>query len=415
MERKIVVIGGGPGGIEAALTAARAGSAVTLITKQAIGGRAAWESLLPGKGRLAQRDASAIWSAQQQAALTDAGVWVIWGKAAFESTHRIHVIEQHGATESIDADAVIVATGSQPIFSPGFEPDGAYILAPHHIYTLKTLPKDIIVIGAGGPATEYVYLFTQLGVSVTWIIDQNGALPFFPRDAVNVLVETLIRRGVRTHQGQRAAHIECEQNRVMVLLEDGTAYRAEAAFVALGQQPDTAPLNLRAAGVATSPYGALIVDEFCQTNIPSVYGVGDVTGAGNANMSMAQGRIAGRHASGAQVEPLQRDSLVFALHTDPDVGMVGQTNGETFVQIPFKSALKAQLLPESDGFLRLHYDEENGQIVGAVAVGTQAADVLAIAALAIRLRAKLDDLASLYVGHPSLSELPFIAARAVAR
>jgi dihydrolipoamide dehydrogenase len=134
-------------------------------------------------------------------------------------------------------------------------------------------------------------------------------------------------------------------------------------------------------------------------------------GVMTANKAQAQGRIAVRHLAGKEVTPFDLSTLIQPVYTEPQVAQVGDVGGESSVRIPFAQSLKSHLLNEGDGFLQLYYDQD-GRVLGAVAVGAHAADVLSPAAVAIKLGGSLDDLAELYAAYPSLSELPFIAARA---
>jgi pyruvate/2-oxoglutarate dehydrogenase complex dihydrolipoamide dehydrogenase (E3) component len=192
-------------------------------------------------------------------------------------------------------------------------------------------------------------------------------------------------------------------------------YPAEMAFVAIGRKPDLTRLNLEAAGLSVETGQAPEVGGFGQSSVPGLYFVGDAAGPPMvANRAMAQARIAGLHAAGAKPASYRPDTVIAAIYTEPQVAQVGRVEGEQVetVQAPFVVILKTHLLPEDDGFVELAYDGDRC-VVGGLAVGPHAADVLAPIALAIQMNATLDDLASLYGAHPTVSELAFVAARAV--
>jgi len=179
----------------------------------------------------------------------------------------------------------------------------------------------------------------------------------------------------------------------------------------VGRRPDLDNLNLWAAGLKPEENGRIPVDGFGRTANPSVYLVGDVDGGVmTANKAQAQGRIAARHIAGAPAAPFDLTTLIQPVYTEPQVAQVGDVRGEMSTRVPFANSLKAHLLAEGDGFLALYCDEE-GRVRGAVAVGPYAADVLSPVAVAIKLGGRLDDLADLFAAYPSLSELPFSAAR----
>jgi pyruvate/2-oxoglutarate dehydrogenase complex dihydrolipoamide dehydrogenase (E3) component len=449
MSRYIVVIGGGPAGIEAARAAALAGGHVTLVSDGPVGGRAGWHSLLPSKvwltaadtlGLLSeapslgvavdgtiQADPLAIvdriravkeaWTAQQAAGLKALGVELVSGVGSFEAADRVTVADGDGdVLTRLQADAVIVAAGSVPRFPPEMKPDGQRVLAPRFASRLDSLPPDIVVVGGGATGSEFTYLFNRLGVKVTWIVTEQGVLPMFAPSAGSFLAEALVRRGVRLVQGQMATRIEREPGGVTVITTDDARYSASTAFVAIGRLPDLSRLNLGAAGLRPGPGGGLQPDSFGRTAVPTIYAVGDASGMPMlANRATAQAWIAGRHAAGATTSPFRPETVIHAIYTEPQVAQVGvlDPNGGAaeIVRLPFTSSLKAHLLPEGDGFIELAYNVSDRRVMGSVAVGPHAADVLASVALAIQMELSLDDLATMYAAHPTLSELAFMVAR----
>lgn len=443
MSKKIVIIGGGPAGIEAAKAAAKAGAQVTLVSNTPLGGRAGWHSLLPSKvwltaadtlgafaeaegmglfGAAGQADAPAIverikvvkagWHSQQQAALAKAGVAVVIGTAVFHDSHTL-TISQEESQFSLAADAFIVATGSVPVFPPTMRPNGRNVLAPRFASALHTLPKSMVVVGAGATGTEFVYLFNRLGLAVTWIVDQFGVLPDFDRQAAQTLVAILARRGVTIVAGHMAERIDQIEAGVAVATTDGALHPAAAAFLAIGRKPDTADLNLAAAGL-TLEKGTVMVDENGRSPQPHIYFAGDASGLPMiANRAMAQAWAAGRAAAGQPPVPFSELTVIGAVYAEPQVAQVGVLQGEGLktVSVPFSASLKSHLLPDEEAFVKLAYAEENGRLTGAVAIGPHAADVLAPVMVALHAGLAVSDLAALYAAHPTLSELAFAAAR----
>lgn len=434
MSKEVVVIGGGPAGIEAAREAAKLGLDVTMVSAEPVGGRAGWHSLLPSKVWLAAAESAHAaagakvetrvildqvaavkqsWNGQERASLDALGVKVVSGTAVFVTTGELAVLNAGGErTASFKDIPVIVCSGSVPVFPPGLKPDGKRVIAPRLMSKLGELPRSILVIGAGATGCETAYLFNALGVSVTWIVDQFGILPLFEKSAGEALGDALQKQGVRIVRGHMVADLEREEERVTAVLTDGQIHSAEMAFVAVGRRPDLENLNLWAVGVEAGEDGRISVDAYGRTSNPSVYLVGDADGGVmTANKAQAQGRIAARHLARKEVTPFDLSTLIQPVYTEPQVAQVGDVGGESSVRIPFAQSLKSHLLNEGDGFLQLYYDQD-GRVLGAVAVGAHAADVLSPAAVAIKLGGSLDDLADLYAAYPSLSELPFIAARA---
>lgn len=446
MANHVLVIGAGPAGLEAARAAAMAGARVTLVSEGPIGGRAGWDSLIPSKVWLAAADsfgqveqAAALgvalssnprpdpvavlaririvaddWSIQQTKGLNNLGVEIITGVAVFEAPHQVTVKQSEGETGiRLKADAVIIATGSTPFFPPNLKPDGKRILAPRFASHLESLPDDIIVIGAGATGSEFTYLFNRLGIKVTWIVDSYGVLPAFAPAAGRFLAETLTRRGVNMVVNQLADRLEADDAGVTVVTANGAQVRAAMVFVAIGRFPDLSRLNLAAVGLPVPARQALPTDHFGRSPLPAIYAVGDAAGMPMlANRAMAQAWVAGRHAAGVATSPFRPETVIQAIYTEPQVAQVGRVAGEELqtVRLSFNEGLKAHLLPEGEGLIELAYDRDR-RVAGAVAVGPHAADALAPVALAIQMRASLDDLAAVHGAHPTVSELAFMAAR----
>ncbi len=451
MIERIAVVGAGPAGLTAARTAADAGASVTLVGAEPPGGRANWHSLLPSKvfltaadvlgsldrmaelgilspgghqtdmHRLTERVRTVAGARSEAAAseLVSRGVRVVPGTARFRDSHTLEIEDGDHSRTELGADSIIVATGSVPVFPPDLKPNGREVLAPRFVGKLDALPASMILIGGGVTGTEFAYAFSRLGVEVTWLVDEFGVLPTFDADAVEVLVEELQGRGVKLHTGVATASLRVH-NGVQALLRDGTGFHAESAFIAIGRRPDVGNLNLEAAGLDPGPIRGVAVDEFCRTRVPHIYAAGDVTGAPMcANRAMAQGFVAGRQAAGGSSGPYLPDTVIEAVYTDPQIARVGlseaaATKRGIAVRVwraGYDAPLKAALSGETTGFIKLIVHGETNRILGAGAVGSHAADVLAPVALGIQLKATLEDCSGLFAAHPSLAELPFLAAR----
>jgi dihydrolipoamide dehydrogenase len=300
------------------------------------------------------------------------------------------------------------------------QPDGERVLAPRFAGRLEALPADIVVVGGGATGCEFAYLFGRLGVRVTWLVSPRGVLPMFAPVAGRFLTEAMARLGVELVIGPRAQRIEHVADGVIVRTEAGQGYEASAAFLAIGRWPDVGKLNLAATGLEPGPSDELQTDPFGRTSVPSIYAVGDVTGTPMlANQATAQAWVAGRHAAGVPTPPFRPEAVVSAVYSEPQVAQVGVVDGGApgieQVHVPFSVSLKAHLLAESEGFVELFYQAQTGSVVGGVAGGPHAAEVLAPIAVAIQLGATIEDLAAAGSANPTLSELAFLAARRARR
>lgn len=441
MTKSIVVVGGGPAGLEAARAAALSGAAVTLVSDAPPGGRAGWHSLVPSKVWLHAADTMGIvthapavgigvegaqvdpavvlarirevaqtWNGHLTAQAQALGVDFVTGTAAFAAPTRVKI--DGDEPQTLDADAFIIAAGSVPLFPPAMKPDGQRVLAPRFASKLTRLPRSMVVVGGGATGSEFAYLFNRLGVDVTWVVNRSGILPMFAPGAGEHLGELLQERGLTLAAGNAATAIESGESGVAVTLADGSEVRAEQAFLAIGRRADVARLGGDAAGLACADDGAVTVDQFCRTNVPSIYAVGDVTGLPMlANQAVRQAQVAGRHAAGAGTLPYRPEAVVHAIYSDPQVAQVGDVNGPwASVRVPFAHGLKAHLLGEGRGYLELFYELDLQRIRGAVAVGPHAADILAPVAVAIQCNGTLADLSAAAGAYPTVSELAGMAA-----
>lgn len=431
--KQIVVIGGGPAGVAAATAVPLSATVtITLITNSPLGGRAGWHSLIPSKvwlmaaaGQPTTAPADLLpriqqvaqsWQQTQLDTLQRQGVQVVSGTAVFHDADTLHIYDEHGRFFTDQAaDAVIVASGSVPTFPEALKPDGRQVIAPRLMSRLSRLPASIIVVGGGATGSEFAYLFQQLGVAVTWVVDAYGVLPQFQAAAGHFLADTLSRRGVKLVPNQTVLQVEKSAEGVVLVTDTGDRYAAEMAFMAIGRQADLAGLHLERAGVAPQ-HGRYQTDAYGRTINPAIYLVGDAAGAPMlANRATAQAWVAGRHAAGVETGPFVPEAVVGAVYTDPEVAQVGQMGGDegtAVIRLPFSASLKAHLLPQVDGFIELVYRQSDTQLVGGLAVGPHAADLLTPVALAIQQHLPLAALAAIHPAHPTLSELPFLAARA---
>jgi len=448
----VAIIGAGPAGMTAAQAAADAGARVTLIAAEPAGGRAGWSSLLPSKVLLSAADSRgvmqrasalglsavtggepmiealtrrmrALSQSESQARADDLslrGVQSLNGKAALDGGHRLRLISAEGPSTDLEADVIVVATGSVPIFPPKLKPDGKQVIGPRFVSQMRTLPSSLILVGGGTTGTEFVYAFNRLGVAVTWLVDEFGVLPPFERAAVQILVAALEHRGVVRVEGVAADSVAANGDDVTVTLCDGRSFQAEMAFIAIGRRPDVLELNLDSVGLAVDPHRGIEVDGYMRTAVTHIYAAGDATGMPmTANKAMAQGWIAGRHAAGASVDPYRPGTIVEAVYTDPQIAQVGLTEERAreraglvrVLRRGYRGLLKAVLLDETEGSMQLVADAEDGILLGASAVGAHASDVLTPLALGLRQGVRLEDLSALFPGHPGLSELGFAAVR----
>lgn len=448
--KKVVVIGAGPAGIEAAREAARGGAVVSIVTDAHPGGRATAASLLPSKAFLhaaelrAQRGEkalakpaeiqaivhdvdrlAAVETDRQKRILDDAGVRFVQGVARFVSAREIEVTREGKEPKRLPFDAAIVCAGSEPRFPPGLfgeakGPDGQRIFAPRHLRTLRDVPKTLLVVGGGATGAEVVCAMQRFGVEVSWLLDELGVLPELDRDVADSLADVLFERGVKLVHQKKVLSVEPGPGGVLAKLDGGRTYGAERAFVAVGRRADVSRLDLAAAGLAPDERtGGLRIDAHGRTSVPGIWAAGDVLGeAAIASAAAAEGWTAARDALGLEVPPLDRRALVRAVYTSPEIATIGAsaeeaaTTGEPFRirTASFAESLRGAL--EGVGFdrhqkgtLRVLVASETDAILGASAIGPRASEVLAPVGIAMRLGIPAQKLATVFLASPTLGEL----------
>jgi dihydrolipoamide dehydrogenase len=454
----IAIIGGGPGGYEAALVAARLGAEVTIVDRDGIGGAAVLTDCVPSKTLIATADvmtafedapelgvvvgeggqdcvtgvdlarvnarvkALAVKQSDDIAeGLAKAGVTVVRGSGRLaDGAATVEVATVGGATEKIAADAVIVATGARPRELPSARPDGERILTWTQLYDLEELPQDLIVVGSGVTGAEFAGAYQALGSQVTLVSSRDRVLPGEDQDAAAVLEEVFQRRGMRVLSRSRAASAVRDGDRVTVTLEDGRTVQGTHCLMAVGSLPNTEDLGLAEAGVQTTPSGHIVVDRVSRTAAAGVYAAGDCTGVlPLASVAAMQGRIAVYHALGEAVWPINLKRVSSNIFTAPEIATVGRTsfNSESddpkfdVVKLPLDTNPRAKMLGFHDGFVKLYARPGSGTVLGGVIVSPRASELIHPVALAVDLHLTVDQVASVFTVYPSLSGSVAEAAR----
>jgi dihydrolipoamide dehydrogenase len=456
---RIAIIGGGPGGYEAALVAARIGAEVTIVDRDGIGGAAVLTDCVPSKTLIATADVmtaledapelgvrvdggvegahcvagvdmarvnarvKALAAKQSEdiaEGLAKAGVTVLSGAGRLVEGAQVEVTAKDGKTERIAADTVILATGARPRVLDSARPDGERILTWTQLYDLDELPEELIVVGSGVTGAEFAGAYQALGSQVTLVSSRDRVLPGEDQDAAAVLEEVFQRRGMRVLSRSRAAGATREGDRVTVTLEDGRTISGTHCLMAVGSLPNTEGLGLEAAGVHTSKSGHIVVDRVSRTSAPGVYAAGDCTGLlPLASVAAMQGRIAVYHALGEAVWPINLKRVSANIFTAPEIATVGRTsvNAESddprfdVVKLPLDTNPRAKMLGFRDGFVKLYARPGSGTIVGGVIVSPRASELIHPVALAVDLHLKVDQVASVFTVYPSLSGSIAEAAR----
>ncbi|MEO8827143.1 NAD(P)H-quinone dehydrogenase [Lapillicoccus sp.] len=447
----VVVLGGGPGGYEAALVAARLGAGVTVIDRDGLGGACVLTDCVPSKtlvstaGFASNRktgtdlgvsagDASvdlaaanrrilalaAAQSADIAARLVDDGVRIIRGAGTLLDPATVRVVPEDGSPEDIAADVVLVATGSTPRLMPSAAPDGERILTWQQIYTLTELPEKLVVVGSGVTGAELAHAYIGLGAQVTLVSSRDRVLPGEDADAAAVIEDVFRRDGMQVLSRARMASVERTVSGVLVHLVDGRVVEGSHALLAVGSVPQTAGVGLAESGIRLADSGHIDVDGVSRTSVRGVYAAGDCTGVlPLASVAAMQGRIAMWHALGDAVAPLRLDVVSANIFTSPEIATVGITQndidtGRTLaraVVLPLATNPRAKMDLFHDGFVKVFAQQGSGTVVGGVVVAPRASELIYPVAVAVQNHLTVDQLSSTITVYPSMSGSISEAAR----
>ncbi len=462
---RIVIIGGGPAGYEAALVAAQLGAAVTLVERDGAGGACVLSDCVPSKTFIASSDVVTAFrgaealgvrvnggqsSATKGPAVIDApavhgrvkrlarrqsqdihdkviaaGVEVVAGTARLAEdtlghTHRVTIDPADAAPYSVDADAVLLATGATPRVLPDARPDGERILTWRQVYDLDELPEKLIVVGSGVTGAEFASAYLAMGVDVTLVSSRDRVLPSEDQAAAIVVEDVFRERGMTVLNRSRAASVRRDGDGVRVELTDGRVVTGSHALMTVGSVPNTTGLGLEEYGVELGQGGFVTVDRVSRTNVPGIYAAGDCTGLLMlASVAGMQGRIAMWHALGEAVQPLRLSTVSANVFTDPEIATVGASQAAVesgkvparTVMLPLAGNPRAKMAGITDGFVKLFCRPASGLVVGGVVVAPKASELILPIGMAIEHHLSVQQLAQTITIYPSLSGSLAEAAR----
>ena len=457
MSDRVVILGGGPGGYEAALVAAQLGAEVTVVDSDGIGGSAVLTDCVPSKtliataelmsevhsanelgvmigddgvrvdlGRVNKRvlQLAADQSSDIARRLEQEGVRTVRGRGSLAGPDRVIATADDGSEEILRADAVLVATGAAPRTLPTAQPDGERILTWEQVYALDEVPTELIVVGSGVTGAEFASAYLALGIPVTLVSSRDRVLPGEDADASAVLEEVSTRRGMNVLSKSRMESVTRDGDTVTVALTDGREVQGSHCILALGSVPNTADLGLEEAGVILKDGGFVNVDRVSRTSARGVYAAGDCTGVLMlASVAAMQGRIAMWHFLGDAVHPLDLKKVSSNVFTAPEIATVGwsQTSiddGEMVaeaVTLPLSGNARAKMQGVRDGFVKLFCRPGTGIVVGGVVVGPRASELIHPVAIAVAESLTADQLAQTFTVYPSMSGSIAEAARRMHR
>lgn len=442
----IAIIGAGPAGYPAALTAARLGAQVTLIEQGQLGGVCLHCGCIPSKSLLdaAHRFdvlnelarfcpdevslpiAPASWSkiqARQQtvtqkltagiaALLRQAKVTLLNGTAEFASEHTLTVHAEQG-DQTIVFDYAIIATGSKAFVPPPFDQLKDLVYDNSNIFKLPALPKTLAIIGGGAIGCEFATLMSGLGVQVQLIEMQSRLLPNMDENLARILTKNLQKRGVQLLLGQQVVSARAEDNQAVLQLDNDKTITAEKVLVAIGRTCDLTALHPERAGLSWTRKGLQHVNAQTLQVKDHIYAAGDVTGLSLlAHAGSRQGIVAAQNIYG-QNTIYHNELIPNAVYTTPELASIGlnkaQAQAKGLTIKAHKSYLlangRAQTMDQTEGFVEILSDADTGKILGASLAAPNASELISILAVALQAGMTVEQLKQVVFPHPTLSEM----------
>ena len=433
----IVILGGGSGGYACALRAAELGKRVALIEKDKVGGTCLHRGCIPTKALLHAaeiadhtRDSAAFGvQATLQGidmpgvnAYKDKVVTRLWkGLQGLIASRKIDVIEGEGRLVSptsvqvgdtvYTGAHVVLASGSESRSLPGLAIDGQRVITSDHALTLDHVPTSAVILGGGVIGVEFASVWRSFGAEVTIVEMLPHLLPLEEESSSKLLERAFRRRGIGQKLGARFESVKDTGSGVVVTLEGGATLEAELLLVAVGRGPVSAGLGYEEAGVEVER-GFVKVDEYCQTRVPTISAVGDLTpGLQLAHVGFAEGILVAERLAGLHVTPIDYDGVPRVTYSDPEVASVGITSataaerGIETTEFTYDLAGngKSQIL-QTQGAAKIIATAGGGPVLGVHLVGARVGELIAEGQLIYNWEALPTEVAQLIHPHPTQSE-----------
>lgn len=449
----LVVIGGGPAGVNGAIAAGILGKSVLLIEKELIvGGAGINTGTIPSKtlretalvlsGGRSRRLFGVDLSLRREATVADfmchekevktkerkrsegqlasRGVAIVYGEASFVDPHNIRVVHSDGVESMVSGNRILIATGSSPLRPPEFHFEDDRIHDSNEILELNALPKKLVVIGAGVIGCEYAGTFAALGTEVHLVDGRDILLPFLDREISCGLVAAMTENGIHFHWKSKV--LECETlnpGNVVIKLSSGVTMECDGVLVCAGRSSNTQALNVSAAGLTLGPRGLIQVGQNYQsTEASHIYAAGDVIGApALAATGIEQARIAVHHAFSEPRGSGLAQLLPTGIYTIPEASFVGETEEAlkargalyTVGRCRYSDIPRGDIIGDHVGFLKLLFDREDMRLLGVHVMGEQATEVVHLGLLAMTMNATADLFHQVCFNYPTLGDLYKVA------
>jgi dihydrolipoamide dehydrogenase len=456
----VTIIGSGPGGYVAAVRAGQLGLKVAIIEKEKdarLGGTCGLRGCIPTKALLNAahlyekaghfenfglkvKDLSYDWTGVQKyksdvVSKNSAGVsylmkknkiTVFNGFGKIVGKGKVEVALDGGKKEIIETRNIIIATGSVVRPIPGFETDGKQVVNSDHILELDRVPKSLIVMGSGAVGVEFASVYARFGCDTTVVELLDRIVPIEDADVSKELARSFKKQGIKCETGIKLDKLAKDKKGVKVSGKnakgEAVTFEAEMLLVAVGRMPLIENIGLDKTKVVVNPRGTIKVNEYCETDEPNVFAIGDVIDtAWLAHLASKEGIMVVEKIAGKKVEPIKHNLVPNCTYCDPEVASVGLTEEKAKAEgydvkvgkFPFSASGKARILGETDGFVKIVAEKKYDEVLGVHIIGPHATELLAEACVAMALETTADELGRIMHAHPTVSESVMEAAEGV--
>jgi glutathione reductase (NADPH) len=435
----LFVIGGGSGGVRAArIASGEWGAKVALAEESRMGGTCVIRGCVPKKlmvfaSGYRQKLADALdygWSvepgdfdwarfrdrlhreldrleAAYRNTLTKAGVEIVDQRATIADPHTVRLADGREVT----AKHILVAAGGHPTRP---DSEGAELgITSNEVFHLDALPKKLLVVGGGYIACEFACIFNGFGTTVTQYVRGAQILRGFDEEARGLLAESMCDRGIDIHPGSTVLEMQKRDGGIWVKAAAGQEDVFDQVLFATGRAPNTRGLGLEDAGVRIGRRGQVVVDDYSQTSVPSIFAVGDVTDRINLTpVAIREGHAFADTVFGSRKTPVDHDLVASAVFTQPELGSIGMTeeeamDGERMIEVycaSFRPMQQAFIEKSERVLFKLVVDKETRKVLGCHIVADGAGELIQMVAIAIKMGATKEDFDRTVAVHPTISE-----------
>lgn len=455
MKYDLLVIGSGPGGYVAAIRASQLGMKTAVVERAELGGICLNWGCIPTKallksaqvfnylkhaddygieieGNVKPNFEKVVERSRNVAAGMSKGIQYLFGKNKIDvinghgkliATGKVQITNQEGETITVEAKNIILATGARSKELPGLKQDGEKIIGYREAMTLKKQPESMIVVGSGAIGTEFAYFYNSIGTQVTIVEYLPNLVPLEDEDVSKQLERSFKKSKIKVLTNTAVKEAKVVGDKVEVLVEGKKGeetIEADVVLSAVGVATNIANIGLEELGIKTDR-DKIVVDDYYKTNIDGIYAIGDIVhGPALAHVASAEGICCVEKIAGIDVEPIDYNNIPSAVYSVPEIASVGITEKQAIDagyeikvgKFPFTASGKAAAAGSKDGFIKLIFDANLGELLGAHFIGDNVTEMIAEMVVAKKLEATAHEIIKSIHPHPSLSEAIMEAAAA---